>query len=604
MSTPKIITPALQEVRKFARTHTDFFIQKNFDVVNRDGNVVPFKYNWSQQQVQKKIQEMRDAGKPVRIYVLKSRQVGISTQLAARFFTDIWAFDDLETGILSHQESTAQSLLDKCKFFNISMGKTNPGLLLPLAHDSRHNMKFADTRGNLTIASSKNIQALRGKTFQRFQFTEFSFAKNPTQALKELSQPIVYSPYTEIYIETTAFGHGSDAHDFWRKCKAGKSVYETIFLEWFKDPACTWTFQNDKHQALCMEEAIAYEPQLEDRMRYYKLTPGNLYYAYRVLKDQCEGDYDFYIQEYPCDDEEAWRSKGLSWFGNAAIAKIKTNQYPFEYKTFGVKAPLGQLFNSLDDLDQVKELDENESMPFIKLWKRPHPNGRYLVSSDSASGLESGDFTSSFVIDMNTLEMMAEFHGRIRPDENAIIIASLCMIYNSALAGPEYNTPGNATLQELKNYPVHIYRWRVLDDYKFKISSKLGWQTNSWSRDLMLNFAKRIVQDIANGNYASGGVIKSWALLDEMKTFVDLEGTGFPEASGRHNDDRVMAWAIALEIAKQETEGMPDSFLKGYGGKHPSNQPQMDTTNNPAYNVADPQTVIENFIKGQKNYGF
>lgn len=604
ISTPKTLSPTLQAIRRFAAKDPDTFIQQKINVVDPLARSVPFIYNWSQQQVAKVIAEEQDAGKPIRLYVLKSRQVGLSTQICCRFFTKIWAQDNVEGTIIAHLEIRAQDLLRKCKGFYQSLPTP---LQMPLAQDSKGALQFADTRGSLIIVSAKNMNAARGGTKQLTQFSEFAYYKNPVDDLAELEQLVPLSPYTEIIVETTAFMYGSQAHEFWRDCEKGNENYRTIFLPWQDDPANCVPFDSDRQAQWYVDEAFEYEPRLKERMNHFKLSPGHLYWAYIVLKDKCHSNYELFLQDYPCDPEEAWRSKGNSFFGTENLNAITplAASFPSIYKIFGTKVSLGQEFFDLDDLETVDKLDENGSRPFVKVWKRPIPNGFYVVSGDSASGDEDTNFSSSYVVDMHTLEMMAEFHGRVRPDEHAYIISSLCSIYNDAMAAPEYNTPGNVTLNELKRLGTQIYRWRYFDDHRLRLSNKLGWQTNFQSRELMLALAKRIIEDLAKDRVMNKNIIKSKYLLDEMRTFVYNETSGKPEASGRCNDDRVMSWSIAIQVAAIETQGSDHDILSLYKSvsSERSATPLFDTSD-PNYNPKlDPMDVIEKLEGKSNQYG-
>lgn len=254
---------------------------------------------------------------------------------------------------------------------------------------------------------------------------------------------------------------------------------------------------------------------------------------------------------------------------------------------------MGEEFENFTDLEKIDKIDENGSKPFFKIWDGPRSNSHYLVCSDSAEGLEDGNFSSTFVIDMYTYEMMCEFHGRVRPDEHAYIIASLANIYNAAMAAPEYNTPGNATLQELKKIYPNIYRWKHIDDFKPRLSNKLGWQTNSTTRPLMLALAKRLVEDLARGRLFNPGMIKSTALVDEMRTFVVQEIDGKAEAASGCQDDRVMAWAICCMVASQETYGSTNDILSMYKKKDDSLQSRQEIS---YANPIDPRDAIAALI--------
>ena len=595
-SKPVILTPDIQAVRKYAAKHPDKFIQSQLQVVSKQAGVVPFKYSWTQNRIAQIIAEEEAAGRPLRLYILKSRQIGTSTFFAYRFFTKVWAQDNIEALILAQFEERSEELVSRLKFAYASMPD---GLKLPLSLDSRSGMQFADTRGKLTIASARNIGIARGGTKQLLLLTEFAMYKEQKEVLVEFSEPIVYSPGTEIIIETTGQGYGSEAHHLWEESRAKHTVLRAEFLRWQDDPDCTFHFTSDKDRDNRLAEAFDYEPRLKDRMRHYGLTAGNVYYAYQILKNVLYGDYQKFIIDHPCDEHEPWTSNQLSFFGTENCNKLRvgTSEFAFQYRVFHEGTPLDEELADLDCWDSlalVDKIDENGNRPFFKVWTYPKRGHEYVVSSDSSDGLEAGDFSSCFVIDMNTFEMMAEFHGKVRPDELGYIVAFLGNTYMQALAAPEINPPGNVTFMTLQGCYSNIYRYKhpYMDNI---LTSKnatrhLAWQTNSTSRPTMLALGKRLVEDLANERLRLPGIIKSRELVNEMSVFCD-PGTGKPEAIHGACDDRVMAWAIAVEVARQEIHGTDKDILALY-------KMQKDEKDNPlptmdvAKSQRDPAEVI------------
>ena len=150
--------------------------------------------------------------------------------------------------------------------------------------------------------------------------------------------------------------------------------------------------------------------------------------------------------------------------------------------------------------------------------------------------------------------MCAEFHGRIRPDQHAKVIESLGVMYNYGIAAPEYNQPGNVTINELRQTYSNIYQERIEDEYVDKMRRKLGWCTNSRTRPQLLSHARRLLQECAEKKIQPF-IIKSEGLMSELSTFQTDEETGVASAITGCFDDRVLSWGIAVIVAKIETMG-------------------------------------------------
>jgi hypothetical protein len=310
--------------------------------------------------------------------------------------------------------------------------------------------------------------------------------------------------------------------------------------------------------------AFDFEPRLEELQRLYKLTPGNLVYAYGILKHRVAGNWEQFLEDYPCDEEMAWRSKGDLFFGSNNISKLlkMTNEIP--YQLFMLDRTLLQTgFTSFNDLlapqDKFDILDRDA--PHIVVWEDPRFNREYIVSGDSGAGTVRGDPSSTFVIDKNTGDMMAEFHGLVQPHQHAAIMKSLGKIYNTALLAPEANSIGMSTLNEiLRDYP-NVYRWRKLDDVTGRLTKAAGWWTSTKTRTLALGLLARIVEEVAREGSEVTSMIKSRGAVNEMRTFVENPERGAPEAAAGCQDDRIMALAIAYFVAGQETKGLKDDIL-------------------------------------------
>ncbi len=409
--------------------------------------------------------------------------------------------------------------------------------------------------------------------------------------LEELEQFVDRSPLTEIVLEGTGKGRGTEAHEFWNKCKAGTGDYRTLFLRWQDDPECAWRFNSDKERDYKLAECLEREPRLKDWMRHHKLSAGNIVYAADILYHRCKGNWDKFLVSHPADDVECWRAQGESFFGSDNINQIDVEKYTSEYRVWGVNNLLGQEFQSLEELERVEKIEENGNRPFIKIWERPQSNRTYLIAGDAAQGVEDGNFSSVFVIDQASMETMAEFHGRLRPDEFAYVLASLGNIYNGAMIAQEWNSPGNVTVNELSRqifYP-NLYVYRRLDDVRMRPTRYLGWQTNSQTRPIMLALAKRIVEELAQGRVSNSGIIKSRELLNEMATFLMPEDEVHPEAAPGCQDDRVMAWAIAITVAAQETYGSSLDIMSIY--KTSSDERGVNTVD-PGTMKIDPKDAI------------
>lgn len=176
----------------------------------------------------------------------------------------------------------------------------------------------------------------------------------------------------------------------------------------------------------------------------------------------------------------------------------------------------------------------------------------YVAGADVAEGL-GGDYSVCVILDVTQRTVAARIRGYWRPDIFAHEINTLCQKYRFPLLGVERNGMGQTTILELEHlhYP-----------YLFKTSKeKLGWETTRNSKILMLNFLKQCVED-------EEYYFPDEFFIKEALTFTDKGGK--LEASGNNHDDVIMAYAIALQMAVQQTNQLDFSQLQNLikiGGK-------------------------------------
>ena len=93
-------------------------------------------------------------------------------------------------------------------------------------------------------------------------------------------------------------------------------------------------------------------------------------------------------------------------------------------------------------------------------------------------------------------------------------------------------------LYDSSNRYINLYKYKSYDA-KGRVRKKPGFETSTKSRPIIIN---RFVEMFETGQI----LLNSKKLLDEMKSF-QLDDTGKQQAVKGAKDDRVMAFAMALE---------------------------------------------------------
>jgi hypothetical protein len=200
--------------------------------------------------------------------------------------------------------------------------------------------------------------------------------------------------------------------------------------------------------------------------------------------------------------------------------------------------------NSIEHLRKVVKnpIDRGGIDLNVWIWKYPLTEHDYIMSADVSRG-DSKDFSTFHIIDTNTCEVVAEYKGKIRPDNFAELLNEYGLKYNKALLCPENNSYGYATilkLLELK-YPRLYYRKRsgsYIGNYiPPSTPDSAGFNTNGKTRGTIL---AKLEEMLRNKNIT----VYSSRFYEELKVFTWQSGK--VQAKRGFNDDLVMSLAIGI----------------------------------------------------------
>ena len=176
----------------------------------------------------------------------------------------------------------------------------------------------------------------------------------------------------------------------------------------------------------------------------------------------------------------------------------------------------------------------------VWVWKYSLSENKYVISADISRG-DAADFSTFQVLDTTVGEQVAEYRGKIPPDQFAVLLAEAGKRYGNALICPENNTYGYATVMKLVEIGYdNLYFAKEKDKYASLYGgrvdiSKIGFQTNAQSRGKILTKFEQVMRNNTVHFYSS-------RLYEELKTFV-WKGNKAQAQKGR-NDDLVIAAAI------------------------------------------------------------
>lgn len=513
------------------------YIETFLKIRTKDGALRALKLNPPQLRLYEAVRRQWSAGKPVRIIVLKARQMGFSTLTEALIFWRCVTAPYSESMIVAHTEDSTDNLFRMSRLYLESL----PVQLRPMTRASnakeldfnRPTRSATTTEGlhsRIRCATAGGSGVGRSSTLQCLHLSEFAFwPGKKMETFSGLAQAVPDAPRTMIIIESTANGF-DEFKELWDQAveakRNGEEGFEPIFFPWYEMPEYR------------REAPPGFERTEEERTlaEQFGLDDEQLAWRRWCILNQCGGDLQMFRQEYPATPDEAFISTGLCFFPQEAVAVRRE----------AVRAEIWQRGRFVLDYDERKEVKgytwEDDPAGPVQIRKQPEAGVPYVIGGDTAG--EGSDYFAGQVLDNRTGEQVAKLHHRLGERAYAEQMYCLGWHYNEALIGIETNF---STYPELKLEELgykNLYVRERFDNYTGKTQQAFGFATTSRTRQTILDGLKDVaIHDL--------DLITDYDTLGEMITFVRDENGKVQAEEGKH-DDLVMALAIAHHIRSQQ----------------------------------------------------
>lgn len=505
--------------------NTKAYIENYIKIRDKKGNVVPLKLNEPQLKYYNIIRKLYIERKPIRIIILKSRQMGFSTETEAIIFKNVVTHHNYNAGIVAHKEDSTTNLFNMSK----RMLEYLPEDIKPEQKKSNaKELVFNNSEGTgldskikCMTAGGKGIG--RSDTFTALHLSELAFWEgNKKETMTGLLQAVPNTPESMIIIESTANGY-EYFKEMWDRAVAGKSDFYPLFIGWNELKEYSMPYTGFK---LTKEEV--------DLQEQYNLTLEQLTWRRWCIENNCSGDINQFKQEYPICPEEAFLSTGNCYFNKENIIN-RINNVPNPI----IRGKFNCFYDGIRIRNQ-KFLEQEDGE--IQIYEYPENRVPYVIGGDTAG--EGSDYFTAHVINNITGKQVAVLKQQHNEIEYVKQVYCLGMFYNKALIGLENNfsTYPTQKLTEL-NYPNQYVRKKE-DVYNTKYEKSFGFRTTSITRPYILANLQEIVHD-------SIEVINDKDTLREMLTFI-INEKGRMEAEQGYHDDLVMALAITYYIRSQQ----------------------------------------------------
>jgi hypothetical protein len=450
----------------------------------------------------------------------KYRQAGVTTVTAA------WISKKLQLAkpenpervlVIANKKDTAVEMANKIRHF---LDQWPDWLNVGFSPDKNSESRFRLNNGCEVKAVATSADALRGYTPTILVFDEAAYI----EAGEDFWAASMASLSTggKIILISTPNGFDPIYYGVYDQAIRGVNDFHITDLRWFKDPRYT----KDLRWVKCSDIV-----------------------HYMLNREQYDDDevvmYDFDIANYKQYEEDGYKPLS-SWF-EAMSKKFKFDRRKIaqELECDFLGSGDGVIPSEVQDnivKNMLRDPKEKYMQGTFWQWKEPIQGHKYIMGVDVSRG-DSEDFSSINIIDFDEREQVAEYIGKIPPDDLASIAYKWGILYEAFIVVDITGGMGVATSRKLQELN---YKNLYIDG----INTKNIWEYNSKAMEKIpgLNFNNKRTQIVAafEEQLRKGFQVRSARLMNELNTFVYINGR--PDHMKGAHDDAIMSMSMALYV--------------------------------------------------------
>ena len=418
------------------------FVENFCYITTKGGNFELFKMNYPQRKLMDIIEKGLKEKKPIRIRVLKARQMGFSTLISALGFWWSSMNENSTYAVVAHKESSASSIFEKNKIFYDNL----PSPLKPKTNRfNSERISFSidgggGLRSKIFFGTAGGGELFRGETILFLHKSEVAFWEDKSGTLKKsLNATVPFSPFSCIIEETTANGY-NEFKDAWDRSVRGDDDYIPLFVGWN---------EMEDYQLKPPTDFTLTEKELKMQMDY-DLSDAQLYWRRVRIANDYDGNEMWFQQEYPLTPEEAFIASGSGVFDSETIRKgylgvmkpifekeiqsvmVREKLLVWEEPEVKYDVEFNQLVRYNEEKQDYEYYDGDIEVANVKVY------ANYTIAVDT-SGL-GADFNQIVVWHNIKKTMVARFGVKnINEERLAKIVVEIAEYYNHGLIVAEVN---------------------------------------------------------------------------------------------------------------------------------------------------------------------
>lgn len=289
---------------------TDLYIQTKGDD-DHPPEIVPFRPNPVQQLYLDQIIPTWESGeislRGLREIVLKARQFGFSTLIQALMFLDTINNSNKSTVLIAHDGESTEILFQMVQRFYDHLPDGKP----KTSYANKREIVFPELNSSIRVLTAGTKTSGRARTIYNLHMSEFAFWEHP-EVLTGLLQAVTRGG--SVFIETTANGAGNQFHEEYERAKnreqprVSRTPFSARFFAWWE------------HDEYRIEPPEDFERDTEEEQLVELYGVDDWQLQWRRDKIAEPGMGPFFAQEYPANDDEAFKVTGSHYF-----AKFQTD---------------------------------------------------------------------------------------------------------------------------------------------------------------------------------------------------------------------------------------------------------------------------------------
>jgi hypothetical protein len=272
------------------------FATKCLKIRTKAGSFEPLILNRAQLAVDVLLERQLAEINMVRALILKGRQQGISTYIAARFYHKTSMHRGRNTYILTHEQRATDTLFGMVDRYQ----RSNP-LAPHVGTSNAKELEFDRLDSSYAVATAGAKAGGRSKALYYFHGSEVAFWANAGDHFAASVQGVPMEPGTEVILESTSAGASGEFYERCQDAEAGRGDYQMIFLPWWfsdeyaRDPDPGFVLSREELDGEMSEEEYADTFGLSLRQM-----------AWRRAKIYELRDPLLFRREYPATAQDAW----------------------------------------------------------------------------------------------------------------------------------------------------------------------------------------------------------------------------------------------------------------------------------------------------------